>query len=122
MNNPNAANTSAHPHASNPHSTHAAAGNSAPANAPTTNATSTDTAPMIIARTSFTATYATGRNGVNRNCRDQPAARSIDTIAPATGRGQHRPVHRHAHQDVPGHIPATDPLVPRRRVRTEQQE
>ena len=37
---------------------------------------------MIMARTSFTAMYAIGFNGVSRNCRLHPAARSIDTIAP----------------------------------------
>ena len=82
MNNPNAANTSAHTHASNPQPTHADAGSSAPDAAPTAKATTTDTAPITIASTSFTAMYAAGRNGVSRNCRLHPAARSIDTIAP----------------------------------------
>src|SRR5690349_19284818 len=82
MNNPNAANTSAHNHASTPHPTHADAGNCAPDTAPTANTTTTDTAPITIARTNFTAMYAAGRNGVSRNCRLHPAARSIDTIAP----------------------------------------
>ena len=37
---------------------------------------------MIMARTSFTAMYATGFSGVSRSCRLHPAARSIDTMAP----------------------------------------
>src|SRR3982750_1100897 len=83
MNNPNAANTSAHTHASTAHPSHTPTdGNFAPIATPARFAITTDTAPIDIASTNFTATYATGLNGVNRNCRLHPAARSTDTIAP----------------------------------------
>lgn len=53
--------------------------------APTANATATEAeaAPTVIATTSFTAMYAAGRSGVSRSWRLQPAARSIETVAPA---------------------------------------
>src|SRR3954451_19850051 len=83
MNRPNAANTSDPAQAISAEATHADAGISAPPIAPAMNTQATEIAPMTMAVSSFTATYAAGTSGVSRSWRDQPTARSTATEAPA---------------------------------------
>src|SRR5690625_1460596 len=82
MNRPNAANTREHTQARTPHATRSANGRSAPVDRPIANTTRMDTRPSVIATTILIAMYATGLSGVIRSCLLQPAARSIETIAP----------------------------------------
>ena len=53
-----------------------------PVRPPTAKTTTTDARPRTIAVSILITMYATGESGVSRSWRLQPAARSIETIAP----------------------------------------